>query len=170
MNMILNGSFLAGGSIFILCIGAHYWTSILFVLVLSIGEAIYSPRVFDYMMQVSPKGQEGLYTSLASAPTFAAKLLVGGFSGYLLEEYCPVEEPRNCELMWFFIGLTSFSSPILMYIFRAYLEIPKGEEISEAKAVDEEKESLAGFESNLLSHGADSSDGEDGGDVRLEVL
>lgn len=30
-----------------------------------------------------------MYTTLANAPLFMAKLLAGGMSGYLLEEYCP---------------------------------------------------------------------------------
>ncbi len=46
-NMIIVGSFVSGLSVFILCIGAHYWTSILFIVVLSVGEVIYSPRVYE---------------------------------------------------------------------------------------------------------------------------
>jgi hypothetical protein len=41
--------------------------------------------------QVSPKGQEGLYTTLGSAPMFVAKFLVGPFSGAMLQRYCSPE-------------------------------------------------------------------------------
>lgn len=45
-----------------------------------------------------------MYTTLANAPLFAAKLLAGGMSGYLLEHYCPEDPPRNCNTMWLIIS------------------------------------------------------------------
>lgn len=39
-NMVLRGSFVSAVSAFFLCIGAHYWTAILFVVTLSLGEAV----------------------------------------------------------------------------------------------------------------------------------
>lgn len=95
---------------------ASYTTAIGFVVVLSVGEVIYSPRVYEvralpppprcrraaaahpvahataaaqYTMLLAPRGREGLYTSLASAPMFVAKLFAGGLSGELLDRYCP---------------------------------------------------------------------------------
>lgn len=56
-------------------------TSILFVVTLSVGEAIYSPRVYEYTMLLAPKADEGLYTNLASIPMFVAKLFAGSISG-----------------------------------------------------------------------------------------
>ncbi|EME28432.1 uncharacterized protein Gasu_41220 [Galdieria sulphuraria] len=71
--MILYGSFLSGGSVFILCVGPYYICIATFLIVLSMGEAIYSPRVYEYTMQVSGEGREGLYTSLASIPLFGVR-------------------------------------------------------------------------------------------------
>lgn len=51
----LSGSFVSAGSVFFLCLGASYLTSILFVVTLSLGEAVYSPRVYEYTMLLSPK-------------------------------------------------------------------------------------------------------------------
>lgn len=65
---------------------------VLFVIMLSIGEAVYSPatylvrlsarrpapawlmRAAQYSMLIAPKGKEGLYTSLSAAPLFMAKV------------------------------------------------------------------------------------------------
>ena len=45
-------------------------------------------------MALAPDRREGLYTTLASAPMFAAKLLAGGLSGVLLQDYCwAVDDP-----------------------------------------------------------------------------
>lgn len=52
-----------------------------FVALLSIGEAVWSPRWYDYSMSVAPNGREGLFTALASAPLFLAQLPTGALSG-----------------------------------------------------------------------------------------
>lgn len=52
-KMILQGSFVAASSVFFLVISTSMWTSIAFVVTLSLGEAVYSPRVYEYTMLVS---------------------------------------------------------------------------------------------------------------------
>ncbi len=49
----------------------------LFVVTLSLGESVWSPRWYDYSMSLAPEGREGIFTALASAPLFAAKLPTG---------------------------------------------------------------------------------------------
>jgi len=117
-KMILYGSFVSGASPFWICLGDHYWTVIMFMVTLSLGEAVYSPRVYEYTLQLSEKGKEGLYSSLASAPIYAVKFFVGGISGHLLGKYCPETGTRNGAALWGIVGIMSFSSPILMTIFR----------------------------------------------------
>ena len=51
----------------------------LFVVTLSLGESVWSPRWYDYSMSLAPEGREGIFTALASAPLFAAKLPTGDF-------------------------------------------------------------------------------------------
>ena len=53
------------------------WAAALFVLTLSLGESFWSPRWYDYSMSLAPYGREGIFTALASAPLFAAKLPTG---------------------------------------------------------------------------------------------
>jgi hypothetical protein len=42
--MILYGSVVSASSVFFLCIGPYYWSTALFVIFLSLGEAVYSPK------------------------------------------------------------------------------------------------------------------------------
>ena len=56
----------------------------LFVILLSIGEAFYSPRVYEYAAAIAPKGQEASYGALSYVPFLLAKLLIGTFAGTLL--------------------------------------------------------------------------------------
>ena len=53
------------------------WGAVLFVVTLSLGESVWSPRWYDYSMSLAPEGREGIFTALASAPLFAAKLPTG---------------------------------------------------------------------------------------------
>ena len=103
----------------------------LFSVTLSIGESIYSPKTYEYAMMVSPKGREGTYSALASAPLFTAKFFVGGLSGVLLGKYCtgiPAwPDPMSCEhgdTVWMIIGLVCITSPIGLYLFESCIRQP----------------------------------------------
>lgn len=119
--MIHHGCYVSAVSVFFLA----FWTSIpscvLFVVVLSIGEAIWSPRLYDYTCKIAKEGREGTYMALASAPLFLAKLPVGLMSGYLLQKYCPEDGARNSQMMWLIIGLITASSPVLLTFLWGYV-------------------------------------------------
>ena len=121
--IIIFGSFISALSPFALAIGHSYANAILFVLLLSIGEGIWSPRLYEYSVMIAERGREGVYTTLAAAPMFLASLLTGATSGTLLERYVPEKgEDKQPEIMWAIIGLTSVVSPVLMLILRNVIE------------------------------------------------
>src|SRR5262249_22756973 len=55
----------------------YYIMAILYLIVYSVGEAFYSPRVYEYAASIAPPGQEASYGSLAYLPFLFGKLLVG---------------------------------------------------------------------------------------------
>jgi len=124
LRMILLGASISSISPFFLAAGHSYTTAVFFVTCLSLGEAVWSPRLFEYTVMVAEQGREGTYMALASAPTFLATLLSGAMSGWLLETFCPATGPRHAELMWFLIGCFSIVSPILLYVFYDYIDAP----------------------------------------------
>jgi hypothetical protein len=69
-----------------------------FVIVLSIGEMIWSPRWYDYTMACAPPGREGVFGALALMPLFVAKLPTGILGGYLLQRYCPAAQGGDCPV------------------------------------------------------------------------
>lgn len=89
--MIYYGSWIAAASPFFFLLGPGYMTTIGFIVMMSLGEAVYSPPTYTYSMELAPEGQEGIYTTLANAPLFTAKFVAGFMSGYLLQNYCPAE-------------------------------------------------------------------------------
>ena len=134
--MIHHGSYISAASVFVLAISTSVWACVLFVIVLSIGEAVWSPRLYDYTMSVVQEGREGTYMALSSAPLFLAKLPVGFMSGYLLQTYCPEEGERHSKTMWFIIGATTATSPILLTLFWSYVSKRDDEEDKYTELID----------------------------------
>ena len=123
--MIHYGTYVSAVSVFFLVLSTSLPACVLFVITLSIGEAIWSPRLYDYTTAVAPEGREGTYMALSSAPLFLAKLPVGVLSGILLQKYCPENleegEERHSKTMWLIIGLMSISSPLMITFFWSYI-------------------------------------------------
>jgi MFS family permease len=103
----------------------YYVMIALFVVLLSVGEAFYSPRVYEYAAAIAPKGQEASYGALSYVPFLLAKLLIGTFSGFLLARYCPPIGPRNSGMMWLAVALTATVAPIGLVALRRFIRVPE---------------------------------------------
>jgi MFS family permease len=101
----------------------YYVMIALFQVVLSFGEAFYSPRVYEYAAAIAPKGQEASYSALSYVPFLLAKVLVGTFSGFLLTNYCPETGPRHSGTLWLFVALTASIAPIGLLALRRYIRV-----------------------------------------------
>jgi hypothetical protein len=101
----------------------YYVMIAFFVVLLSVGEAFYSPRVYEYAAAIAPKGQEASYSALSYVPFLLAKLLIGTFSGFLLEKYCPEVGPRHSSVMWLAVALTATISPVGLLLLRRYIRV-----------------------------------------------
>lgn len=135
-NMIHYGSYVSALSPLWMAFFTTEWATVLFVIQLSIGESIWSPRWYDYSMSVAPEGREGVFTAMASAPLFLGKFVTGTASGYLLGKFCPNDgvncgEPNpgpqimgyHCQghMLWLIITLLTCMSPVGILIFQKWL-------------------------------------------------
>jgi MFS family permease len=102
----------------------YYVMSALYLIVFSIGEAFYSPRVYEYAAAIAPPGQEASYGSLAYLPFLVGKLLVGT-GGWLLAAFCPEQGPRHVGKMWLIFALAASIAPIGLILFRSYIRVPE---------------------------------------------
>jgi MFS family permease len=150
-RMVITGSFITASSVFIMAcppdwfrgladgplgwlvghfylglqgpVHPYYVMIFVYVLLLSAGESIYSPRLYEYAAAIAPKGQEASYMALSYLPFFVAKLLVGVFSGFLLAKYCPETGPRHSEMLWLMIALTTMIAPVGLLILRPFIQV-----------------------------------------------
>jgi len=93
-----------------------------FVVLFSIGESIWSPRLLQLAAEIAPKGREGTYIALSYLPYFLAKMIAGPLSGYLLAIYTPANALSYPEsyMVWVWIGGMSAVSPIGLVVFRRF--------------------------------------------------
>jgi MFS family permease len=102
----------------------YYVMAALYLAVFSVGEAFYSPRVYEYAAAIAPPGQEASYGALAYLPFLVGKLLVGS-AGWLLAAFCPEQGPRHSGTMWLIFALAASVAPIGLVLFRRYIRVPE---------------------------------------------
>jgi len=97
-----------------------YFALIFFVIVFTIGEAIWSPRLMQFTAEIAPGGKEGTYIALSYIPYFAAKMVVGPMSGMLLGTYVPEGQDSypNHWLVWVWIGGMAAITPVVLIAMR----------------------------------------------------
>ena len=97
-----------------------YLSLILFVIVFTIGESIWSPRLMQFTAEIAPGGKEGTYIALSYLPYFLAKLVAGPMSGILVANYTPDDLPPGVEhypdhhMVWVWIGGMAAITPIIL--------------------------------------------------------
>jgi MFS family permease len=100
-----------------------YISIFLFTVFLSIGEALWSPRLYEYSAAIAPHGQEASYMALSMLPYFGAKLVAGALSGWLLMKFCPETGPRNSQIIWMVVGGMALITPVGAFIFRKSIQV-----------------------------------------------
>jgi MFS family permease len=102
----------------------YYVMAALYLAVFSVGEAFYSPRVYEYAAAIAPPGQEASYGALAYIPFLIGKLLVGT-AGWILAAFCPEHGPRRSNIMWLIFAVAASIAPLGLIAFRRYIRVPE---------------------------------------------
>jgi len=120
---------------------AHYEMAILCMIIVTIGEVLWSPKLYEYTAAIAPIGQEGTYLGLSMIPWFLAKTLVSFFSGHMLVRWSPATVsvggatmPLQQALvahklaywdtpsaMWLYLGVYAMVGCILALLLRKWL-------------------------------------------------
>jgi dipeptide/tripeptide permease len=117
-TVIVIGSFITAMSPFVFALGTSTTIQVAAIVVLTIGEALWSPRSYEYNVSIAPPGREATYVSLAVLPYFMAKFFVSMTAGKLLTAYCPPTGERHSAMLWSIIGVMTILGPIGILAFR----------------------------------------------------
>ena len=128
----------------------HPWyiPLLLFVVLFTIGEGIWSPRLMEYTASIAPKKRVGSYMSLSILPWFASKPLVALLQTWILPNYAPKDGPINPFMFWFIIALSALATPILILMFQKLIRkttesVDSSEDDSDNKSIKEPTEETA---------------------------
>jgi POT family proton-dependent oligopeptide transporter len=119
--MMIVGTILSAATTFVLVPGPSLSVLLIYVILFSLGEAIWSSRFLEYVAKLAPAGKVGAYMGLAGIPWFLAKFTTGLYSGSLLERYVPVSGPQDTTTLWLIYALIACVSPAGLIMARRWL-------------------------------------------------
>jgi POT family proton-dependent oligopeptide transporter len=123
-TMMIIGTLVMALPTFLLIIGPLVVPFLVYILLMSIGEAMWQPRFLQWVAEVAPPGQTGLYMGIGQFPWFLTKFVTGLYSGYFVATYIPNPETglaMNTEFMWFIYALIAMITPISLIIARKWM-------------------------------------------------
>jgi MFS family permease len=120
-NMMIAGTFVMAAPTFLLALGPTPWTLGGYLLVMTIGEAMWQPRFLQYAAEIAPQGRTGAYMGVAQFPWFLTKVIVPLYSGWFLERYCPQTGELNTQVMWFIYACIAITSTIFLILAKGWV-------------------------------------------------
>jgi len=123
-TMMIVGTLVMALPTFLLVIGPHMVPFLVYILLMSIGEAMWQPRFLQWVAEVAPPGKTGLYMGIGQFPWFLTKFVTGLYSGYFVATYIPKPETglaMNTETMWFIYALIAMISPVALILARKWM-------------------------------------------------
>lgn len=120
-HMMIVGTFVMAAPTFLLAIGPTPWTLVGYLVLMTVGEAMWQPRFLQYAAEIAPPGRTGAYMGVAQFPWFLTKMLVPLYSGWLLQRYCPDTGPQDTRTLWLIYACIAMSSTVLLVAARNWL-------------------------------------------------
>jgi len=121
LRLMLVGTLVTALPTFLLCFGDRVERLILYIVLFSLGEAIWQPRFYQFAADLAPPGKMGSYMAAANIPWLIAKFTTGLYAGYMLDRYCPAEGERRTDILWGVYGMIALISPIGLWLARHWL-------------------------------------------------
>ncbi len=87
-----------------------------YLVIMTIGEAMWQPRFLQFAAELAPEGKTGAYVAWANLPWFMIKFVAGWYTGSMMDLYCPADGPLRTESMWLIYGLVAMLSPTLLVL------------------------------------------------------
>ncbi|EKD50137.1 MAG: hypothetical protein ACD_62C00637G0001 [uncultured bacterium] len=123
-KMMIIGTFVMSLPTFILTLGPSMYGVIAFIVLMTIGEAMWQPRFLQWIAEIAPKNMTGIYMGIGQFPWFLTKVITSMYSGWFLMKYCPKDVPidqLHTETMWLVYAFIAVSSPVGLIIARRWM-------------------------------------------------
>jgi len=117
---ILTGFFVSSLIWVIIAIHPSIITIAAGVVSFSIGEMTQAPRYYEYISEIAPAGQQGLYQGYAFLPIAIARFVGDPIGGWLYET---AKDTNNMNLVWFSLIGVGILATLLMYLYNRFLAV-----------------------------------------------
>ena len=124
-KMMIYGTFVMAFPTFILALGPSIYTVFAYLILMTIGEAMWQPRFLQWVAEIAPKGMTGIYMGIGQFPWFLTKVVTSLYSGWFLMHYAPEgvdPSQMNTETMWFIYGCIAMVSSIGLFFARGWMQ------------------------------------------------
>jgi MFS family permease len=121
LTMMTIGTTVSALATFLLVPGPDLFMLLTYVIIFSLGEALWSSRFLEYVAGLAPPARVGMYMGVANLPWFLAKFTTGFYSGAMLAAYVPKEGPQDTSTLWLVYALIACTSPLGLLLARRWL-------------------------------------------------
>jgi proton-dependent oligopeptide transporter, POT family len=123
-KMMILGTFVMAFPTFILALGPNIYTLFGYLILMTVGEAMWQPRFLQWVAEIAPKGMTGIYMGIGQFPWFLTKIVTSLYSGWFLMNYCPegiAPKDMNTETMWLIYGMIAMVSPVCLILAKKWM-------------------------------------------------
>lgn len=121
LTMMTIGTAVSAAATFLLVPGPSLFLLLTYVIIFSIGEALWSSRFLEYVATLAPPARVGVYMGVANLPWFLAKFTTGLYSGWMIKTFIPKEGPQDTSTLWLIYAFIACSSPVGLLLARRWL-------------------------------------------------
>ncbi len=123
-KMMIIGTFVMAAPTFLLAVGPVAIFFVIYIIIMSIGEAMWQPRFLQYIAEIAPEGKTGAYMGIGQFPWFLTKLICSLYSGWFVANYVPKPDsgivPRSGQ-MWLIYAFIAIISPFALLAMKKWM-------------------------------------------------
>jgi proton-dependent oligopeptide transporter, POT family len=122
--MMIIGTFIMAAPTFILSLGPSVINVFAYLIIMTIGEAMWQPRFLQWIAEIAPKNMTGIYMGIGQFPWFMTKMITSFYSGWFLIHFCPdgvSPDQLNTETMWFIYACIAMATPIALFLAKGWM-------------------------------------------------
>lgn len=123
-KMMIMGTFIMALPTFLLALGPNMYLLLTYIVLMTVGEAMWQPRFLQWIAEIAPKGRTGAYMGIGQLPWFMTKMVTASYSGYFVANYIPKPEsglPMHTGKMWLIYGCIAIISPIALVLAKKWM-------------------------------------------------
>lgn len=131
-RMMIIGTLVMAAPTFLLSFGTSVPLFLTYIVLMSIGEAMWQPRFLQWIAEIAPEGKTGAYMGIGQLPWFLTKVVTSFYSGWFVANYIPkplenadgtvTVMATNTGEMWLYYALIAMISPVALILAKRWMQ------------------------------------------------